>query len=53
MLGSVSGVAPAVQDTIKAGKADLLNNVKNVVTGGVSAADAVTSSIALFNTEAE
>ncbi len=51
MLNDVSGVAPAVQDTIKAGKADLLNNVRNVVAGEISAADAVNSAIALFNTD--
>ncbi len=51
MLNNVTGVAPAVQDTIKAGKADLLNNVGNVVAGEISAVDAVNSSIALFDTE--
>ncbi len=53
MLSGLTGVAPAVQDTIKAGKADLFGNVKNVVSGSLSEADALTSAIALFNQDAQ
>ncbi len=51
MLSNTTGVVPAVQDTIKSGKADLLGNVKNVADGNMTAADAVTSAIALFDVD--
>lgn len=46
--GSITGVVGAVQDTISAeAKADLFGNVQNVVTGAMSAEDAVASAMAL------
>ena len=46
--GAITGVIGAVQDTITSEcKTDLFGNVQNVVTGAMSAADAVDSAIAL------
>lgn len=46
--GSITGVVGAVQDTVSSEcKTDLFGNVQNVVTGAMTAEDAVTSAIAL------
>ncbi|MBD5084967.1 MAG: extracellular solute-binding protein [Clostridiales bacterium] len=46
--GAITGVIGAVQDTITSEcKTDLFGNVQNVVTGAMSAADAINSAIAL------
>ncbi len=48
MCGGVTGLVGAVQDLLTSeARADLFGNVKNIVTGGMTAADAITSALAL------